>query len=423
VHPRSALGEPGNPVGHPRSVGQDGEVEPVELRADELVLRPWRAADVGALHAAFDDSTIRQWSTGLPEPYLPSHADTFVTATAPRQLAEDAAVFLGVFAADATGDGGMNAPAGPLGGVALTELDLAEGTADLDYWTAVPARGRRVAERASRALLRWAFDDLKLARVDWQAFVGNQASRLTGLRLGVEIIGVRPGTDDPRRDNWVGSLLPGGLTAAGHDLPDRVRRRAHVFGAAQPTLDAGAGVRLRRPAAEDVAGITDACRDPEAVRWTTVPDPYAEADSQWYVHQHAPSVWALGTGAVFVVTAPDGSYAGTIDLRVSPADPAVADVGFLIAPHARGRGHATRALRALALWGFDALGLERVEWKAHVGNTASRRVAEKAGFTVEGIVRSGIAHRGGRRDCWTAALLPVTCDRATCTMRGPRIGG
>jgi RimJ/RimL family protein N-acetyltransferase len=192
--------------------------------------------------------------------------------------------------------------------------------------------------------------------------------------------------------------------------PDCVRRRGLLFGAAQPTLPAGDGIRLRPPAEEDLAGITAACRDPESVRWTTVPDPYTADDSAWFVRTHARAVWAGGTGAVFVIADPDDAYVGTIDLRISPADPAVADVGYLVAPHARGHGYAPAALRALAVWGFDALGLERVEWKAHVGNTASRRVAEKAGFLLEGVGRAVIGHRGERRDCWIAALLPADVE-------------
>jgi RimJ/RimL family protein N-acetyltransferase len=93
-----------------------------------------------------------------------------------------------------------------------------------------------------------------------------------------------------------------------------------------------------------------------------------------------------------------------MELRIT-GDPAVADVGFLVAPRARGRGYAPAALRALCDWGFQALGLERIEWRAYVGNDASHRVAQKAGFRVEGTVRAGIPHRGERRDCWLGAIL------------------
>ncbi|MDQ1625080.1 MAG: hypothetical protein QOJ49_578, partial [Actinomycetota bacterium] len=52
------------------------------------------------------------------------------------------------------------------------------------------------------------------------------------------------------------------------------------------------------------------------------------------------------------------------------------------------------------------LGLGRVEWLAHVGNDASRRVAEKVGFVYEGMQRAKCHQRGVRYDAWVAGLLP-----------------
>jgi RimJ/RimL family protein N-acetyltransferase len=47
----------------------------------------------------------------------------------------------------------------------------------------------------------------------------------------------------------------------------------------------------------------------------------------------------------------------------------------------------TEALQAACQFGFDCLGLERVQLTCHVENTASARVAEKAGFSREGVLR------------------------------------
>ena len=55
--------------------------------------------------------------------------------------------------------------------------------------------------------------------------------------------------------------------------------------------------------------------------------------------------------------------------------------------------------------GFAELGLRRIEWRAEVGNDASRRVAEKAGFTVEGLLRQALLTDGERRDCWVGSLV------------------
>lgn len=186
-------------------------------------------------------------------------------------------------------------------------------------------------------------------------------------------------------------------------------RRAAVFGRPQPILPAkarGGEIHLRRPEQRDIDAIVAAARDSGSVRWTTVPDPYQRSDAEFFVGAHTNGRWARGDGAVFAIADAADAYVGSMELRLSPADPAVADVGFLVAPEARGLGYAPAALRAVAVWGFTALGLARVEWKAHIGNTGSRRVAEKSGFIIEGIQRAGVPHRGERRDVWVAALLP-----------------
>jgi RimJ/RimL family protein N-acetyltransferase len=185
-------------------------------------------------------------------------------------------------------------------------------------------------------------------------------------------------------------------------------RRANVFGRPQPVLSAtahGAQIRLRRPQERDVDAIVAACQDPETIRWTSVPDPYRRCDAEFFVRDLAPTSWARGTGAVFTICDHEDAYAGSMHLRLSPGDPAVADVGFMAAPHVRGRGYVPAALTAVCAWGFTTLGLARIEWRAHVGNTASRRAAQKAGFVLEGTARAGVQHRGKRVDAWVGALL------------------
>ncbi len=156
----------------------------------------------------------------------------------------------------------------------------------------------------------------------------------------------------------------------------------------------------------DIPALTDACQDSESAAWTTIPVPYRTEDAQKFVREIAPATWATGRGAVYAISDADDRYRGTIDLRILSSDPGAAEVGFMISPAARGLGYAPNALKTLSIWGFKALGLARIVWRAHVGNDSSRRVAVKAGFVFEGIQRAGIAHRGDRRDAWVAALLP-----------------
>jgi RimJ/RimL family protein N-acetyltransferase len=64
---------------------------------------------------------------------------------------------------------------------------------------------------------------------------------------------------------------------------------------------------------------------------------------------------------------------------------------------------ATEAIYLLARNAFDALGYRRLEWKCNALNTASRRAAERFGFTFEGVFRNHMVVKGRNRDtAWYA---------------------
>ena len=195
-----------------------------------------------------------------------------------------------------------------------------------------------------------------------------------------------------------------GLRAAAQDVPDSVRRRPRTFGGEQPVLEAGT-VTLRRPEVRDVPAVLECFNDPDVARWFGVAQPWTAADALRYVTVEVPAWWARGEEVVFAVVGPGYAYQGSVDLRLLGTDPAAGEVGFFVAPWARGQGYATTALTALCRWGFEALGLERIQWRAEVGNDASRRVAQKAGFTMEGLLRQALVSNGARRDCWIGSLL------------------
>jgi|SRR5215207_2810926 len=173
----------------------------------------------------------------------------------------------------------------------------------------------------------------------------------------------------------------------------------------QPELTDGT-VRLRSHTEADLDAVVAACRDPETQRWTSVPSPYRREHAESFVGDHAPSRWQTGAGVVWAFCGPDGGYAGAMDLRISRSDPGRGNVGFHCAPWARGRGWTTAALVLACGWGFDTLGMARIEWYAFVGNVGSRRTVEKAGFVFEGTQRARLLHRGERRDAWVGAVLP-----------------
>jgi RimJ/RimL family protein N-acetyltransferase len=191
---------------------------------------------------------------------------------------------------------------------------------------------------------------------------------------------------------------------------------ASPYDAPQPVLtaitDRGEKITLRLPEERDADALVAACSDPESIKWTSLPRGYDLERAHGFITEYAPGWWQRRQGAAWVITDPQDQYAAQIDLRVYDSDPEVADVGFLAGPHARGKGYMTAALRAVTRFGIEELGLKRIEWKAHVGNVASRRVAEKAGFTMEGTLRQGCAARGVRHDAWLASFLPADLDSA-----------
>ena len=83
----------------------------------------------------------------------------------------------------------------------------------------------------------------------------------------------------------------------------------------------------------------------------------------------------------------------------------IVEIGYFVLPHARRRGIATTIARLLSEHAFS-LGVERVAAYVNVGNVASERVVERAGFTREGVVRSMPKPDGRRIDKTLFSLLP-----------------
>lgn len=172
-------------------------------------------------------------------------------------------------------------------------------------------------------------------------------------------------------------------------------------------IDAGR-FTLRPCQAIDAEWVCRACQDPAVQRWTRVPSPYRSDDAIAYVTDFVPKSWESGRAAPFgVFDAVSGEGLATVGLVSMDLADGLAEVGYWVAPWARGRGVATAATLAVAGWAFGTLGVARLTWMAEVGNVGSRAVAERAGFTVEGTLRDRIRRRdGSRADAWIGSLLP-----------------
>jgi RimJ/RimL family protein N-acetyltransferase len=169
--------------------------------------------------------------------------------------------------------------------------------------------------------------------------------------------------------------------------------------------------RLRLRTDADNPAIVDACRDPDIQRWTRVPDHYDETTAAEWAAESLRQREA-GTGLHLVIAdAASDRLLGSIGMHMNRGD-GRADIGYWLVPQARGRGVITSAVRLFSRWIFDSLPVERIEITIQPANSGSRAVAERAGYTFEGVLRSHTVIKGTRRDMAMYSLLRSELHRA-----------
>jgi RimJ/RimL family protein N-acetyltransferase len=158
---------------------------------------------------------------------------------------------------------------------------------------------------------------------------------------------------------------------------------------------------LRSWTDHDVPALVVACNDPEIAHWIPlIPSPYTEEDALAFVRGDVQP-----DERSFAMTL-DGVVAGAIGMSVNSLNYR-GRIGYWVAASARGRGVCTRALRLLSRWALCELELQRIDLVTDPDNLASQRVAEKAGFQREGVLRAHLRHPDGRiRDSVMFSLLP-----------------
>ena len=169
---------------------------------------------------------------------------------------------------------------------------------------------------------------------------------------------------------------------------------------AQPAIEAD-GLTLRPWDPADRPTVRVAYADPAIQRWhcrAMTDDEATDWIAAW------PERWQTETGAGWAVTV-GSAVVGQVSLRHILLDEAFAEVSYWVLPAARGRRVAARALAALAGWSFGTLKLHRLELNHSTANTASCRVALRAGFAAEGTKRGELRHADGWHDMHLHARL------------------
>jgi ribosomal-protein-alanine N-acetyltransferase len=174
----------------------------------------------------------------------------------------------------------------------------------------------------------------------------------------------------------------------------------------EPPLEDGV-VRVRGWRPSDLWVRVEAWRDPSLMRFMLQPapaEPSVEEAAAWLdVRERR----RRQGEALFLVVAEvaDDRACGSVWLWNVDAANRRGEVGYWLLRAARGRGLATRAVRLVCAYAFDRLGLERLELLTLPGNAASERVAERAGFRREGLLREYRRSSSGRVDVTAFSLL------------------
>jgi RimJ/RimL family protein N-acetyltransferase len=363
-----------------------------------VTLRPHRLEDVPGVLEQCLDPLSQRWTT-VPVPYSRTHAEGFVTEAVPAGWAAGRWAFA-VEAADEEGAARF------CGTVELR--DEGSRRAEIAYGAHPWARGRGLMEAALRLLLEWGFREQRLRTVIWWANRGNWASRRTAWKLGFSC--------DGTVERWLaqrGDLLDGWVGALHVDD----ERRPRTSWLEVPVLH-GERVRLRALREDDVSRVVEAFSDDRTAHWLwRVPRPYTDADAHAWMLDRAEHL-ATGSALTWAVADPRSDLLlGCVNAdAIKPERDA--EIGYWLHPDARGRGVMTEACGLVVRHCFTpydegGLGLVRVEASVAEGNTASRRVVERNGFTHVGRERRSLQlGDGSLADSHTYDRLVDKDDRA-----------
>lgn len=164
---------------------------------------------------------------------------------------------------------------------------------------------------------------------------------------------------------------------------------------------------VRPLTAEDAPTVATVFNDRQTRRWMTVPSPYTESDARMWCTWMAAERRSTGAGDHYgIVRREDDEVVGLVWTKRTHWGPMCTEISYALAPTARGFGFTAEAVDALAVDLILEHAFQRIELRVAAGNVASRRVAEKAGFNHEGLLRNAGVVESGRVDLTVWSLVP-----------------
>jgi ribosomal-protein-alanine N-acetyltransferase len=118
----------------------------------------------------------------------------------------------------------------------------------------------------------------------------------------------------------------------------------------------------------------------------TIPHPYPHGAAAAWILTHAPA-WEAGTAATFAIVEREGGRLVGVTSLTIKSEHRRAELGYWIALDRWNHGYATESNQRLIDFGFEVLGLHRIEARHFIRNPASGRVMVKLGMQFEGVQR------------------------------------
>lgn len=347
--------------------------EPIELRTERLLLRPFRLSDVDDVLEYGGDS---EWAKFNPRPYGRGEAEDIVA----RGVLTSWDKHL-LFAVELDGK--------VVGNVEL-ELNPIRTVAELGYDIARPHWGKGLAAEAGRAVVEWGFREFRVAKVAAYANLRNRQSWRVMEKLGMTREGVFRGGWRHRgqlSDSVAYGVLRGEWQSQAGPLPpvpvpqdERAADRGEL-----PELRTER-LLLRRFAPGDVDDVLEYARDPEWAEYllNSVPQPYTRRNAEEFIARKIrASAEAAPTWGIVL----DGAVVGGIGLDIDSRRD-TGEMHYGLGRSDWGRGLMPEAAGAVVDWGFGERGLAKVSAHADLRNGRSWRVMEKLGMSREGVRRS-----------------------------------
>jgi [ribosomal protein S5]-alanine N-acetyltransferase len=157
---------------------------------------------------------------------------------------------------------------------------------------------------------------------------------------------------------------------------------------------------------DDAKQVTEIFADKQTQRWLPFPQEYGPIEALAWCTELAAERRDSGDGDHYgVVRREDGQLVGCLWTKRTDWVARSTEIAYAVAAEARGFGVAPEAVDALAVALALEHGFQRIELRVAPGNLSSRRVAEKAGFTYEGLLRNAGYVHSGRVDLQVWSLV------------------